>query len=65
MLYSTARDGVSLNTLFRANEAAGGTGPALMLICDDGGGVFGRGLHSSTFQLNLNRFGHTSLCPPV
>jgi hypothetical protein len=23
-----------------------------------------RGLHSSTFQLNLSRFGHTSLCPP-
>jgi len=25
----------------------------------------GRGLHSSTFQLNLSRFGHTSPCPPV
>jgi hypothetical protein len=25
----------------------------------------GRGLHSSTFQLNLGRFGHTSPCPPV
>jgi hypothetical protein len=25
----------------------------------------GRGLHSSTFQLNLIRFGHTSPCPPV
>ena len=24
-----------------------------------------RGLHSSTFQLNLSRFGHTSPCPPV
>jgi len=24
-----------------------------------------RGLHSSTFQLNLGRFGHTSPCPPV
>ena len=27
--------------------------------------VAGRGLHSSTFQLNLSRFGHTSPCPPV
>ena len=25
----------------------------------------GRGLHSSTFQLNLSRFGHTSPYPPV
>jgi hypothetical protein len=25
----------------------------------------GRALHSSTFQLNLSRFGHTSPCPPV
>jgi len=25
----------------------------------------GRGLHSSTFQINLSRFGHTSPCPPV
>jgi len=25
----------------------------------------GRGLHSSTFQLNLSRVGHTSPCPPV
>jgi len=24
-----------------------------------------RGLHSSTFQLNLSRFGLTSPCPPV
>ena len=24
-----------------------------------------RGLHWSTWQLNLSRFGHTSLCPPV
>ena len=31
------------------------------------GGDLGRGLHSSTFQLNLSRFGvlHTSPCPPV
>ena len=28
-------------------------------------GLTGRGLHSSTFQLNLSRPGHTSLCPPV
>jgi len=27
--------------------------------------VLGRGLHSSTFQLNLSRFGHTFLCTPV
>jgi hypothetical protein len=27
--------------------------------------VNGRGLHSSTFQLNLSRVGHTPLCPPV
>jgi len=27
--------------------------------------VLGRGLHSSTFQLNLGRLGHTSACPPV
>jgi len=26
--------------------------------------VAGRGLHSSTFQLNQSRPGHTSLCPP-
>jgi len=25
----------------------------------------GRGLHSSTFQLILSRFGHTSRCPPA
>jgi hypothetical protein len=25
----------------------------------------GRGLHSSSFQLNLSLFGHTSPCPPV
>ena len=25
----------------------------------------GRGLHSSAFQLNLSRFGHTFPCPPV
>jgi len=25
----------------------------------------GRGLHSSTFYLNLSHFGHTSPCPPV
>jgi hypothetical protein len=25
----------------------------------------GRGLHSPTSQLNLSRFGHTSLCPAV
>jgi hypothetical protein len=24
-----------------------------------------RGLHPSTFQLNLSRFGHTSRCSPV
>jgi len=41
LLYSTASDGISLKTLFRANQAAGGTGPALLLIRDDGGGVFG------------------------
>jgi len=29
------------------------------------GGHAGRGLHSSTFQPNLSRFGHTSPCPPV
>ena len=27
--------------------------------------VIGRGLHSSTFQLNLSRFGHTSPCSTV
>ena len=27
--------------------------------------VYGRGLHSSTFQLNLSRSGHPSPCPPV
>jgi len=27
--------------------------------------VGGKGLHSSTFQLNLSRFGHASLCPHV
>ena len=27
--------------------------------------VCGRGLDSSTSQLNLSRFGHTSPCPPV
>jgi hypothetical protein len=25
----------------------------------------GRGLQSSSFQLNLSRFGHTFPCPPV
>ena len=28
-------------------------------------GTANRGLHSSTFQLNLSRLGHTSACPPV
>jgi len=27
--------------------------------------VSGGGFHSSTFPLNLSRFGHTSPCPPV
>jgi len=27
--------------------------------------INGRGLHSSAFQVNLSRFGHTSLCSPV
>ena len=27
--------------------------------------LVGRGLHSSTFQLNLSHVGHTSPCPPV
>ena len=27
--------------------------------------IVGRGLHSSTFQLNLSRSGHTSPYPPV
>jgi hypothetical protein len=27
--------------------------------------LLGRGLHSSTFQLNLSRFGHPSPRPPV
>jgi hypothetical protein len=27
--------------------------------------IWGRGLHSSTSQLNLNRFGHTASCPCV
>ena len=27
--------------------------------------ISGRASHSSTFQLNLSRSGHTSLCPPV
>ena len=27
--------------------------------------LFGRVLHSSTFQLILSRFGHTSPCAPV
>ena len=30
-----------------------------------GGGAAGRGLHSSTFQFNLSRFGHTYRCPAV
>ena len=30
-----------------------------------GGGIGGRGLHSSTFQLNLSCFGLTCPCPPV
>jgi E3 ubiquitin-protein ligase UBR4 len=25
----------------------------------------GRGLHSSTFRLNVSHFGHTSPCPPI
>jgi hypothetical protein len=29
------------------------------------GATAGRGLHSPTFQLNLNHFGQTSTCPPV
>jgi len=29
------------------------------------GAVLGRGLHSSTSQLNLSRCGHASPCPPV
>ena len=40
-----------------AAEAAAGASPAA--------GTGTRGLHSSTIQLNLSRFGHTSPCPPV
>jgi hypothetical protein len=32
---------------------------------DDNDDIGGRGLQSSTSQLNLSRFGHTSSCPPV
>jgi len=28
-------------------------------------GNYGRGLHSSTFQLNLSRVDHTSPCPSI
>ena len=38
LLYSTARDGISLHTLLRCNE---GEGPALLLVRDGFGGVFG------------------------
>ena len=34
----------------------------LALVASQNGG---RGLHSFASQLNLSRFGHTSLCPPV
>ena len=35
------------------------------IMAGDGDAVAGRGLHLSTIQLNLSRFGHTSPCPPV
>jgi hypothetical protein len=34
-------------------------------VSNVGSTVSGRGLHSSTFELNLSRFGCTSPCPPV
>ena len=50
--------------------AAKGTGTAVFTVRPKRLGdvaiqVSGRGLHSSTFQLNLSRFCHTSPCPPV
>jgi NADH dehydrogenase FAD-containing subunit len=46
---------------------------AKTLTCDNGNAITydklivatGRGLHSSTFQLNLSRFRHVSPCLPV
>jgi len=39
------------------------------MLCEDGyyrkGSSIGRGLLSSTFQLSLSRFDHTSPCTPV
>jgi len=40
-----------------------------VVVCKPGNVVAlvkrGMGLHSSTFQLYLSRFGHTFPCPPV
>jgi len=42
-----------------------GPGSGCQLYRSEAVPVPGRGLHSSTFQLNLSSFGHTSSRPPV
>jgi len=53
---SIALPGAPQRVRVSAERGAGGAGAGL---------VRGRGLHSSTFQVNLSRFGHTSACPAV
>jgi hypothetical protein len=38
---------------------------AMLMGCAAVSSTPGRGFHSSTFQLNLSRVGHTTPCPPV
>jgi hypothetical protein len=53
-----------LQALAESAAAEGGT-VADMLKVPGGATMPGRGSHSSTFQLNLSRFGHTSPWSPV
>ena len=62
-----AFDSVPLPALERVVTALVGSGEyAVSRVAHvQGGAAAGRGLHSSTCQLNLSRVGHNSPCPPV
>jgi filamin len=50
---------------FRATVRWPEVGHHVLVASLNGDALVGRGLHSSTFQLNLSHFGHTSPCSPV
>ena len=71
VLTVTPEDAASIAAIVAGKPAAGGGDIGLVThVADSGGGGGnddngGRGLLSSTFQLNLSRFGQTSPCPHV